>query len=186
MLGSDIPQIAQGRAWPRKGAGNWQEFFGEVRNRCQSVAERAKLEFHIQKVVDIQVKLRETLDNYGGKLGGEGLEDAELGLDEVDSERTGLSEGEQEAEVEIKEEMRWKSTAWLKEVSHGIYEEEEFQRQNPKAENVKKLKNREARRKLTLVDDNPDPRDHGSEGLRRAQVQDSTLKRAWVNRHCGD
>ena len=41
-------------------------------------------------------------------------------------------------------------------------------------------------RKLTSVDDNPDPLDHGSEGLRRVQVQDSTLKMAWANRHYGD
>ena len=175
LLGYDISQVAQGRAWPRKGAVNQQEFIGEVRTRSQAAAERAELER--------QVELRGVKYNDDRKLGGEGLEDAQLGLEEVDSESSDVTDGKQEAEGEVEEEMEVKN-AWLKELNHGIYMEE-FQRQKPK-QKLSRSPKREARRKFNSVEDNPDPLNHGEEGLRRAQVQDSSLKRAWENLHCGD
>ena len=101
--------------------------------------------------------------------------------EEVESE----SDEERDKEHESERAGEEGNSEWLKELSHGVYDESEMQRKKEKEHKSREQKRR-ASQKFAVAEARPDPLDCGADQLRKAQAEDTTLKGVWKNLHNGD
>ena len=176
LLGCDIPQVADRRAWPGNNKAVMSEVFvGEVSTRSKRAAAKRKLETHQKQEQERQQEMEEmvVMKDAARRQQNSGESEHEEGKVEVESEYSEESEEvesesgeERDKEYESERAGEEGNSEWLKELSHGVYDESEMQRKKEKEHKSREQKRR-ASQKFAVAEARPDPLDCGADYLRR-------------------